>query len=238
MRVRTLANGDSFGQRQFFTGRAEALVARVAEFSTVLAIRRDEFLRVLEAHPQDYELWCQLRDEMSHETHAHCDAHACPGCEAPDHDIDACPYVTSRLSRAHAVYSERGALNYARNARFRRSAARRKRVLTNEQTVARRLGSALAPADALAEDDDTAASTQRDRDGVLRVDVRVLRRGHAAARVRRLALEGPARNGQPERSRQPEQLSLRESCDIDRLRDYSLYKAWNNPQVVLGLSYP
>ncbi len=50
-----LKESDYFGLKQFFSGQDDALKYRTIEFTTLLIIKRDDFLAVLKYYPQDLE---------------------------------------------------------------------------------------------------------------------------------------------------------------------------------------
>lgn len=60
--LKVLKKGDNFGILSFFTGYHRTQSVRSLEFTTLLMIKRDDFLQILSDYPEDYEKFCNLRD--------------------------------------------------------------------------------------------------------------------------------------------------------------------------------
>jgi CRP-like cAMP-binding protein len=60
--IKTLLPGDCFGVREFFTGEKRIYGVRTREFSTLLKIRREDFLAVVRQVPDEYEKFCFIKD--------------------------------------------------------------------------------------------------------------------------------------------------------------------------------
>lgn len=55
-----LRQGEYFGAYSFFTGVAQTYTIRSREFTTLLYIKRDEFVELLQQFPDDYENFCYI----------------------------------------------------------------------------------------------------------------------------------------------------------------------------------
>ncbi len=62
--MKKLAAGDSFGIQQFFTGQSRNFEIRAVEFTTLLTVKRKEFMTLLSDFPEDYEKFCYIRDAV------------------------------------------------------------------------------------------------------------------------------------------------------------------------------
>ncbi len=61
----TLSSGQFFGEEEFFTGQSRRFSIRCKDFSTLLKVSRPDFLRLLREYPQDYEIFCKIKDELA-----------------------------------------------------------------------------------------------------------------------------------------------------------------------------
>ena len=103
--LRTLEKGAVFGELSFFTGQPRTASAKSNDFSSMIYIKRDEFLSVLEKFPEDYEKYCFIRDQIVLERNFNSINTSCYSCKSLDHLIKDCPlFHYSRFSR-HMIKS-------------------------------------------------------------------------------------------------------------------------------------
>ena len=52
--IKTLKDGECFGEMSFFTGLPRACCSKSTDFTTLFLIKREDFLKVLSRNPEDY----------------------------------------------------------------------------------------------------------------------------------------------------------------------------------------
>jgi len=62
--LRKLEKGSCFGEESFFTAFRRFYSVRSIDFTTLLMIKRKDFIELLKQYPEDYEKYCQLRDNI------------------------------------------------------------------------------------------------------------------------------------------------------------------------------
>ena len=60
-----LEKGQSFGGISFFTGKPYSFNIRSSDFTTLLKINRNDFLRILLDFPEDYQRYCVIKDSIN-----------------------------------------------------------------------------------------------------------------------------------------------------------------------------
>ncbi|EAR93587.2 cyclic nucleotide-binding domain protein (macronuclear) [Tetrahymena thermophila SB210] len=89
----SLKKGDSFGTFTFFTGlpRQNNVIAR--EFTTILMIRRIDFLQLLQHFNEDFEKFCHIRDQISFLNDYTSVGIKCISCNSSYHLVSDCQYL-------------------------------------------------------------------------------------------------------------------------------------------------
>ena len=62
--IKKLGVGEYFGEIAFFTGKPRLLSARSKDFTTLFSINREDFIRVLQKNPEDFEKFCMIKDQI------------------------------------------------------------------------------------------------------------------------------------------------------------------------------
>lgn len=91
--LKTLSKGDVFGELGFFTGTHRRASAQSKDFSTMLYIKREDFLRLLEKFPEDYEKYCVIKDQILIDQNFNSINTSCFSCKQFDHLIKDCPLL-------------------------------------------------------------------------------------------------------------------------------------------------
>ncbi|KAL4494862.1 hypothetical protein ABPG73_004302 [Tetrahymena malaccensis] len=97
----TLGTGKFFGEYSFFTGESRDINFRSLEFTTLLVIKRGDFINLLKDYPDDYEVFCMLKDEATYNNEKSSIMNRCQCCERYDHSLSLCPlihFVPQKLS--------------------------------------------------------------------------------------------------------------------------------------------
>ncbi|CAD8158539.1 unnamed protein product [Paramecium octaurelia] len=82
--------GDSFGEYGFMTGQPQPILK---QYSQLHKISRSDFLEVLKHYPDDYEIFCSLRDELIFSQHFQSLGQFCWTCQKFDHYASSCPFT-------------------------------------------------------------------------------------------------------------------------------------------------
>lgn len=60
----TIGKGGVFGEVSFFTGKTRSANIRSLEFTSLLVIRREDFLNLVQRYSQDLESFCHIKDRL------------------------------------------------------------------------------------------------------------------------------------------------------------------------------
>ncbi|KAL4480344.1 hypothetical protein ABPG74_020860 [Tetrahymena malaccensis] len=131
----TLNKGESFGAHTFFTGLSRVNNIRSKEFTTVLKIRRQDFLQLIVSNSEDYETFCSIRDSISYLNDYSKIGLGCVSCNSQQHLLNECQYLhyipnkakiyklyndQLNISHSHREHKERRKINekyYYKNSR-------------------------------------------------------------------------------------------------------------------------
>ncbi|KAL4480343.1 hypothetical protein ABPG74_020859 [Tetrahymena malaccensis] len=89
----SLKKGDSFGTFTFFTGlpRQNNVIAK--EFTTILMIKRIDFIQLLQSFNEDFEKFCHIRDQISFLSDYTSVGIKCISCNSSYHLVSDCQYL-------------------------------------------------------------------------------------------------------------------------------------------------
>ena len=107
-----MKEGEIFGELAFFTGNPRVCNAKCKDFSTLLLIKREDFLKVLSYNPEDYvyiyillismkiyklikskEKYCMIRDQIIYGKRTDFLQTKCFSCFSKDHMVSDCPLI-------------------------------------------------------------------------------------------------------------------------------------------------
>lgn len=91
--VNELEVGAHFGEKSFFTGNHRKVKARSKDFTTLFCINRNDFIKILEKNPDDYDKFCMIRDQVLLYNNCAPMKLRCFCCGQTDHLISACSLV-------------------------------------------------------------------------------------------------------------------------------------------------
>lgn len=91
--IHTIDEGLSFGAIQFFSGQPRLFNIRSSDFTTLLYIRRVDFLNLLADYPDDYERFCNIKDNIFLNYKLSLVNSKCSVCGDSGHMVNACPFV-------------------------------------------------------------------------------------------------------------------------------------------------
>lgn len=91
--VKTLKEGDLFGEKSFFTDKQRTVSAKSIDFTTVYIINQEEFISILRRNTKDFEKFCEIKDKINVYHDASSLFVKCASCKKNSHLIDACPIL-------------------------------------------------------------------------------------------------------------------------------------------------
>ncbi|EAS07090.2 cation channel family protein (macronuclear) [Tetrahymena thermophila SB210] len=93
IQIMKLKAGDCFGQVGFFTGLTRTLSVKSLDFTTLIYIKRSEFIELLKEYPEDYEQFCYIKDKILNESDYRLIGMKCYSCKDGKHLANECPYL-------------------------------------------------------------------------------------------------------------------------------------------------
>ncbi|KAL4485671.1 hypothetical protein ABPG72_010933 [Tetrahymena utriculariae] len=90
-----LKQGQFFGEGSFFTGSPRRSTFRSLEFTTLLKIDREEFIKIIEESKEDYEMFCYIKDQiiLNGSTQFSRKCELCQSDDQPKHNENNCPFL-------------------------------------------------------------------------------------------------------------------------------------------------
>ncbi|KAL4434925.1 hypothetical protein ABPG74_021264 [Tetrahymena malaccensis] len=92
--LQSLKKGDHFGGVSFFTGQPRRYSICSKEFTTLLMIRRQDFIELLtKESPEDYEMFCAIKDSiLNYNNYSQLNI-LCFACQSENHLMGECPLI-------------------------------------------------------------------------------------------------------------------------------------------------
>ena len=91
--MKVLTKGEYFGEVAFFTGVPRITSAKSISFSSLFVIKKENFIKVVKENSEDYEKYCQMKDEISLNKDFNTIDNKCPSCKKTSHLITECPIL-------------------------------------------------------------------------------------------------------------------------------------------------
>ena len=91
--IKKLYSGDSFGEFSFFNEKFEILHMKSSGNSSVLTLNFDDFYSVITKNPRDYEVFCQIKDEILLYGNSFKLYKTCYFCKNSSHFLTNCPLI-------------------------------------------------------------------------------------------------------------------------------------------------
>jgi len=92
--LRILKKGDFFGEISFFEGIPHNTSAKSLSFSSLFVINKDIFLSIIKENNDDYEQFCQIKDQISLYQGFGGILNQCFSCKKGNHTILNCPILS------------------------------------------------------------------------------------------------------------------------------------------------
>ncbi|KAL4459920.1 hypothetical protein ABPG74_003446 [Tetrahymena malaccensis] len=123
--IKRFKKGDYFGELQFFINENKGMNVRSINFSTLLKIKRQEFIQILKKFPQDYEQFCFIKDSLIMQQTYEKLYQKCPSCYKSNHLLEACPFL-HYYPRKYKVLAQQNISQYQiRNKEYQRTVKRK-----------------------------------------------------------------------------------------------------------------
>ncbi|EAR90909.3 cyclic nucleotide-binding domain protein (macronuclear) [Tetrahymena thermophila SB210] len=91
--IKVFKKGDYFGEIEFFTGKLAETNVKSTDFTTLLILNRNDFIKILKKFPQDLEQFCYIKDKIIFSNDYSKVFHSCYSCNSQKHTIKQCPYI-------------------------------------------------------------------------------------------------------------------------------------------------
>ena len=96
--LQILKKGELFGEISFFTELPRETTARCATFASFYAIKRQRFIEILKENSEDYEIFCQIKDNVTLYNEYDNLFIICRSCKESTHPTIYCPFLHLTLS--------------------------------------------------------------------------------------------------------------------------------------------
>ncbi|KAL4455050.1 hypothetical protein ABPG74_006432 [Tetrahymena malaccensis] len=104
--LQSLQQGQSFGHYSFFTGQPRMVNVRTQGFVTLLSINRNSFINLLQEYQEDYEQFCEIREEVLYQAMYHKIGLSCYSCGKTDHLVNKCRLVHHEAQIEYIIAQE------------------------------------------------------------------------------------------------------------------------------------
>ncbi|KAL4462192.1 hypothetical protein ABPG73_018937 [Tetrahymena malaccensis] len=89
--IKTLTEGQVFGEISFFSGLQRQASARSVNLSTLYRIGRDQFIEILKENPEDFERFKMIQDQIIFQKEIQITHSECYNCKSAGHLANECP---------------------------------------------------------------------------------------------------------------------------------------------------
>ncbi|KAL4503286.1 hypothetical protein ABPG72_000892 [Tetrahymena utriculariae] len=104
--LQSLQSGQSFGHYSFFTGQPRMVNVRTQGFVTLLSINRNSFINLLQEYQEDYEQFCEIREEVLYQAMYNKIGLSCYSCGKTDHLVNKCRVVHHEAQIEYIIAQE------------------------------------------------------------------------------------------------------------------------------------
>ncbi len=91
--VKVLKEGEFFGEISFFTHSISSFSVRSEDFCSLYRISSEKFKSILMEHSEDYEKFCEIRDNLIYNRRFDLVDYYCGVCEESNHLSKNCPAI-------------------------------------------------------------------------------------------------------------------------------------------------
>lgn len=101
--LKILKKGQNFGELEFFSGTPRRTSARSLSFSSLFIINKEVFLNILNEISEDYERFCQIKDQINLNNNLNDLFINCNSCNSSNHSNFKCPLIHLTLSNNRII---------------------------------------------------------------------------------------------------------------------------------------
>ncbi|KAL4484475.1 hypothetical protein ABPG74_019652 [Tetrahymena malaccensis] len=116
-----LSQGNSFGEKSFFSGETQSLSVKSRHFSKILKIKREDFMQVIKEDKEQYEKFIYLQDKLRFDEQISYLNSKCQSCFSNLHEIDKCPSLHFIPKKMKIFGMNQISLPQVRNSQFKRT---------------------------------------------------------------------------------------------------------------------
>ena len=136
--LKILRKGDFFGEKSFFCGIPRLSCARSVSFSSLFVINKDDFLRVLKQNPDDFERFCEIRDQINLNDDWSKLYLKCESCNSLHHSLFTCPLLHLVLPKKRIILRSQYSLPQVRNEFLRKRSKKMFNSFSNFNKIQRK----------------------------------------------------------------------------------------------------
>lgn len=133
--MKELESGELFGEIEFFTGTNRNISAKCKDFTTLLAIKREEFIKVLQNNSDDFEKFCMIKDQILLYNNYFPLKLRCFCCKQLGHFVGECPLVHYFPDKEKIIKTYNFYLDQSRDKNFNRKANKNKALLNKTKLM-------------------------------------------------------------------------------------------------------
>ena len=101
--LENLGHGSCFGIETVLTGQHQKFSARSSTFTTVFVISQEAILQILKKNDYDFEVWCQIRDDLMANNNRKRLHIQCGSCHSEEHVTNECPLLNAVWGKLHII---------------------------------------------------------------------------------------------------------------------------------------
>ena len=163
--IKTLTKkGEVFGEYSFFSDKERETCAKSTTFTSVFIIRQQDVLDIIKESPQDYESFCQIKDQINLYQRYESLYQQCIVCKENEHLSLECPLLHLVLSKARIIQKYNYSENHKRKNGFIRKRIKLFNALKNfekHENLAQKLHQNIIQSEE-EDDDETSEDVSRD----------------------------------------------------------------------------
>ncbi|EAR96743.3 cation channel family protein (macronuclear) [Tetrahymena thermophila SB210] len=105
--IKTLKEGQVFGEISFFSGLQRQASARSVNLSTLYKINREEFIEILRENPEDFERFKMMQDQIIFQKEVSITHSECYNCKNTSHLVKDCPRTHKYFDKQFIILKQK-----------------------------------------------------------------------------------------------------------------------------------
>ncbi|KAL4461448.1 hypothetical protein ABPG74_016072 [Tetrahymena malaccensis] len=114
--------GDIFDEISFFRDGMSQIKYKSNGITTIVLLKKENFVSVLKKYPRDYEKYCMMRDKIKFYNNLRNFEHKCKFCQSFKHTIRDCLFVNPQFNHPKILYEHNKNVRQERNPEVKRTA--------------------------------------------------------------------------------------------------------------------